>query len=311
MQPIVICLMGPTASGKTDLSLKLSRRFNCEIVSVDSAMVYLGMDIGTAKPSLNERQEISHHLIDLCDPASPYSAAHFQGDALEAITKILAKGKTPLLIGGTMLYYKALQCGLSPLPSANETLRQHLTVEAQQFGWSVMHEKLREVDPHSAERIKPSDAQRIQRALEVYQLTGVPLSLHLQQQAKVPPFHFINIGLIPNNRTLLHEKIAKRFKIMLGAGLLAEVEQLYQRKDLHSDLPAIRSVGYRQVWQYLAGEIDYQSIQTKAIAATRQLAKRQLTWMRSWPDLTHFECMNEKLFEQVSRHLEQYLGIHI
>lgn len=296
----IICLMGPTASGKTDLSLYLADKLSCEIISVDSAMVYKTLDIGTAKPSREEQDRVSHHLIDIHDPGLPYSAAHFQKDATRIIQEIQAKDKIPVLVGGTMLYYKALQEGLSPLPCAHPEIRARLDQEAAEQGWENMHARLACVDPMAAEHIKPSDPQRIARALEVYEVTGKPLSMLWQEGGKdKQPFHFINVALIPNNRSALHEKIQQRFNQMLQQGFIEEVTQLYQRGDLHSDLPAIRSVGYRQAWEYLEGKIDYEHMCERAVIATRQLAKRQMTWLRNWDCAEYFDIETSALFKNV------------
>jgi tRNA dimethylallyltransferase len=305
MQP-VICLMGPTASGKTALSLLLAKALDGEIVSVDSAMVYRSMDIGTAKPTLMERQSIVHHLIDISDPAQAYSAAQFQQDAIRTIEEITARGKMAILTGGTMLYYKVLQQGLAPLPSADETVRSKLSSEAALVGWPKMHGRLAQVDPESARRINPTDPQRIQRALEVYELTGQPLSqLWRDTQNGLPFFYFVNVALIPEDRTHLQQQIGQRFHKMLADGLVEEVVQLTTRSDIHCDLPAIRSVGYRQVWQYLVGGCSYDEMVERAIIATRQLAKRQLTWLRSWEPLTRFNCADSQLFSKLYKHIRE------
>lgn len=304
--PTVICLMGPTASGKTDLSLQLACEINAEIISVDSAMVYLGMDIGTAKPSIFQQQQISHYLIDICDPTQPYSAAKFQQDANQAIATILAKNKIPLLVGGTMLYFKALQRGLSPLPSANGEIRKILSAQADEIGWLQLHKKLATVDPESASRIKPTDSQRIQRALEVYMITGRSLS-KLWQTQNTSPYTFVNIALWPEDRSLLHNRIAYRFQSMLQAGFIDEVNELYQCEGLHADLPAIRSVGYRQVWQYLNGDCTIQEMERKAVAATRQLAKRQLTWLRHWNSVFYLNFSDFPEFSKLLAHIKNLL----
>ncbi len=282
----VLCLFGPTGSGKTALALSLAEQVPCEIISVDSAQVYRGMDIGTAKPDHIIRNRIPHHLIDICDVTTAYSAAQFQTDATTLINDIRAHDRIPLLVGGTMLYFRALLFGLSALPSANPSMRAELTQRAATIGWPAMHAWLADVDPDSAERIHPSDTQRIQRALEVYLTTGKTRSAYWQDDMTCqtpPPWPIQCISLQPNTRALLHQRIATRFQTMLADGLIDEVEQFYQRDDVHADLPAMRSVGYRQVWQYLAGEIDHARMVDAAIIATRQLAKRQLTWLRHWP----------------------------
>jgi tRNA dimethylallyltransferase len=304
MHATVLCLMGPTASGKTHLSLQLAKDLNAEIISVDSAMVYRGMDIGTAKPLAHQREQMTHHLIDTCDPSQSYSAAQFQRDAHLAIHAIQAKGKTPLLVGGTMLYFKALQEGLSPLPSANEIVRKNLNEEAKQVGWIEMHKRLASIDPESASRIKPTDTQRIQRALEVYELTGQTLTTlwHIKD-ARLPALSYLNMGLWPEDRIVLHDRINQRFQTMLQQGFLEEVKALYDRGDLHVDLPAIRCVGYRQVWQYLDGQVSYQEMQNKAVAATRQLAKRQLTWLRHWDSICYLKSPESQPYSELLQYI--------
>ena len=278
----VIFLVGPTASGKTDLALQISEELPCEIISVDSVMIYRGMDIGSAKPSKAVLQKCPHHLINILDPSESYSAANFRADALRLIREIHARKNIALLVGGTMLYFSVLQRGLSQLPSANLIIRKKINDMAAQKGWEFMHARLGEVDPKSATRIHPNDLRRIQRALEVYELTGVPISSwHANSEKPALPFHALKMALIPKERGLLHQRIEQRFNRMLDEGFLMEVQSLYQRNDLHSDLPSIRSVGYRQAWQHLKGSYDLETMRDKAIVATRQLAKRQLTWLRS------------------------------
>jgi len=295
--------MGPTASGKTGLALELARHFPCEIISVDSALVYRDMDIGTAKPSAEELCAVPHHLIDVIDPAESYSAARFREDALRLMGEITGRGKLPLLVGGTMLYYRALEQGLSDLPEADARLRQALEEQMETQGLEVLHQRLKEIDPESASRIKPTDPQRILRALEVYELTGSPLSEHYAKQEKDPlPYRVLRIALIPSDRGLLHQRIEQRFDQMLQQGFVDEVRRLYTRGDLDDSLPAIRAVGYRQVWQYLEGEWDYGTMRQKGIVATRQLAKRQLTWLRSTEGLEIYdsECLDrEELVDRV------------
>ncbi len=282
----VTCIMGPTGSGKTALAIELVKKHPYEIISVDSALVYRGMDIGTAKPTKEELKLAPHRLINICDPSQPYSAGQFYQDAQREIEDIFKKNKTPLLVGGTMLYFRAIQFGLADLPAADANTRKAIEKEAEQLGWPVLHERLKQIDPTAAEKINPNDAQRIQRALEVYDLTGKPIS-EFSGPANSPalPYEFENIALIPEDRQLLHQRIEKRFDQMLAQGFIEEVEKLYQREDIHPDLPAIRAVGYRQVWEYLDGKVDEATMREKAIIATRQLAKRQLTWLRSWPNL--------------------------
>jgi len=282
----VICLMGPTAAGKTDIAVELAQHIPCDIISVDSAMVYRGMDIGTAKPTAEILAIAPHQLIDIRDPSEPYSAADFCQDALPAIQLSLSKGRIPLLVGGTMLYFRALQQGLAALPSADMVLRQQIAEQALQMGWPALHAKLNELDPVSAERIHQNDAQRIQRALEVITLTNKPLThLYASQGQVAHDYDFINIGLAPVERARLHQRIAERFSKMLKQGLIEEVEVLKRRADLNPDLPALRSVGYRQVWDYLSQLINFEEMQERGIIATRQLAKRQLTWLRHWQDI--------------------------
>ena len=277
-----ILLMGPTASGKTQLAMDLVSALPCEIVSVDSAMVYRGMDIGTAKPDNKVRAVAPHRLIDILDPAQSYSAASFRDDALREMTDILANGKIPLLVGGTMLYYRALQQGLSRLPPADPKVRAQITAQARSVGWFALHKRLQMIDPVAARRIHPNDPQRVQRALEVYELTGIPLTTHYACGHHQPtPFRFIKFALMPAEREELRERIEHRFRQMLEQGLITEVMTLYKRKDLSPNLPSMRAVGYRQVWSYLEGQIDYATMVKTAIAATRQLAKRQLTWLRA------------------------------
>lgn len=294
----IVCLMGPTAVGKTDFAISLAKRYPFEIISVDSAMVYRGMDIGTAKPSLAIREKIPHHLIDICNPNEIYSAGKFCQDVLQLIKLILNKERIPLLVGGTMLYFRSLQHGLSELPTANQRIRQQINEEAKQFGWSALHQRLTIIDPIAAKRIHPHDTQRIQRALEIYQLTGKSLTtLQTEKTGILDNYRVLNIGLMPENREVLRKKIAIRFHQMLAEGLIEEVEKLYHQVDLHADLPAIRAVNYRQVWQYLSGHLLYDEMINQAIIACQQLAKRQLTWLRSWPELQIFPASNDKLLD--------------
>lgn len=306
--PSIVCLMGPTASGKTDLAVKLVEQLPLEIISVDSAMVYRGMDIGTAKPDAETLQRAPHRLIDFIDPAEAYSTARFCTDAMREIKDILHAGKTPFLVGGTMMYFRSLLQGLAELPSADEAVRAELAAEAAALGWQEMHHQLSSVDPQTAARVHPNDPQRIARALEVYRLTGVPLSQWIQQTTPALPYRSVLLGLVPSDRVRLHERIALRFEQMLTLGFVDEVRGLYARGDLDIDKPAIRAVGYRQVWQYLRGELDYQTMQDKGIAATRQLAKRQLTWMRSMPGLENIDFLNKDLAEEALKILAK---VHI
>ncbi len=305
VKPVAIFLMGPTASGKTDLAVELVRHLPCDIISVDSAMVYRGMDIGTAKPDAATLREAPHRLIDICDPSEVFSAARFREQALAEIDDILARGRTPLLVGGTMLYFRALEQGLSPLPSADAGVRTGLAAEATAQGWPAMHARLAAVDPQAATRIGPTDPQRILRALEVFELTGEPLSNWFEKpRDNVLPFQPVKLVLAPMDRTLLHERIARRFRQMLDDGLLDEVQRLRKRGDLHADLPSMRAVGYRQAWAHLAGELDGDELLERGIIATRQLAKRQFTWLRKEQDAAWFEPLEEELLGKVLKYLQ-------
>lgn len=301
---LIVCLMGPTASGKTQLAVDLVQRYPFEIISVDSAMVYKGMDIGTAKPSPDILRLAPHRLVNICDPHDAYSAAQFRIDALREIEDIQSKHKIPLLVGGTMMYFRTLQKGIAAMPSANASLRATLLKDAQLIGWPKLHERLREVDPGAAHRIHPHDSQRIQRALEVFMLTGKNLTAW--QNAQVDEGcdrKIINITIVPDDRAVLHQRIATRFVQMLENGFVEEVKQLMHRGDLTLNLPSMRSVGYRQVWEYLDGKYSYAEMCEKGIIATRQLAKRQLTWLRSWPDQVIFNSEASDLFLQVANFL--------
>ncbi|MGP9801977.1 tRNA (adenosine(37)-N6)-dimethylallyltransferase MiaA [Rheinheimera sp. NSM] len=282
----VIFLMGPTASGKTALATELYQRLPSELVSVDSALIYRGMDIGTAKPTAAELKLAPHHLLDIRDPAHSYSAADFRADALRLIAEIQHRGNIPILVGGTMLYFKALLEGISPLPEADPLVRQQLEQEAAEKGWPALHAELAAVDPVSALRIHPNDPQRINRALEVFRISGRTLTELTAQKGEPFGFPVHQFAIAPEDRAVLHQRIAQRFEQMLAAGFEQEVIKLKQRTDLHPDLPSMRCVGYRQMWQYLDGECSYAEMTLRGIAATRQLAKRQLTWLRSWHDLT-------------------------
>jgi len=294
-KPLAIALMGPTASGKTALAMALCQRMDCDIISVDSALVYRGMDIGSAKPSAGELAVAPHRLIDIRDPSEAYSAADFCADARREIADIVARGRTPLLVGGTMMYFKALLEGLSPMPSSDADTRLAVEREAAEFGWPHMHGQLQSFDPVSAERIHPNHSQRIARAIEVYRITGKPLSsFHSQPgQGLLEQFQWVQLAMAPRDRQVLHERIALRFDAMIQAGLLNEVQALKGRSDLHADLPAIRAVGYRQAWEHLSGEYSVSEMREKGIVATRQLAKRQLTWLRSWPALEWLYTQND------------------
>ncbi|SFW31124.1 tRNA (adenosine(37)-N6)-dimethylallyltransferase MiaA [Luteibacter sp. UNCMF366Tsu5.1] len=310
VRPLSIFLMGPTASGKTALACALADRFPVELISVDSALVYRGLDIGSAKPDAATLARYPHALIDIRDPAQPYSAADFREDALAAMETIRERGNVPLLVGGTGLYFRALQRGLSDLPEADPALRQTLAAEAASIGWAAMHARMAARDPVAGARIRPGDAQRIQRALEVMLLTGRPLT-ELQQTGTTQrfPWRVLKLALLPDDRSLLHERIARRFDEMLAAGFLDEVRQLKRRADLHADLPAIRAVGYRQAWEYLEGEGDATTFRNRAIYATRQLAKRQVTWLRSEYDARTFDPDRGDPTPEVARAVAQFVGM--
>ena len=298
--------MGPTAAGKTDLAVTLVEQLPMDIISVDSVMVYRGMDIGSAKPDSATLAQAPHRLIDIRDPAEAYSAAQFRKDALREMAEISGEGRIPLLVGGTMLYFRALLSGLSSLPSADAEIRTRLEAEAAVEGWASLHRRLADVDAAAAARIHPNDPQRIQRALEVYELTGVPLS-DLQQQQRLDqhlPYRTIKLAVAPAERSILHKRIAQRFEQMLREGLVEEVESLRQRGDLHLDLPALRAVGYRQVWEFLDGDIGYTEMVERGIIATRQLAKRQFTWLRSEPALTLLDSLDGRLRDKALKYLD-------
>ncbi|KTC64517.1 tRNA delta(2)-isopentenylpyrophosphate transferase (plasmid) [Legionella adelaidensis] len=294
----IVCLMGPTASGKTDLACELVRRFPFEIVSVDSALIYKEMNIGTAKPNSELLEKAPHHLIDFLNPDQSYSAANFCEDAIAVCKKILSSNKIPLLVGGTMMYFNALQQGLSNLPEANEEIRNALLKEAQQHGWEFLWNQLKQVDPMSANKIHPNDTQRIQRALEVYKITGQPLSHLLGKETKLP-YRYINILLIPEDRAWLHKRIALRLDEMLAQGFIKEVEDLHKKWQLNSHYPSMRTVGYRQAISYLEGEGDFAEFREKAIVATRQLAKRQITWLRHWNEGTVLHPENKNVLHEL------------
>lgn len=291
--PPAIFLMGATGTGKTDLAVALHQHLPIEIISVDSALIYKSMDIGTAKPDAKTLELAPHRLIDLLDPAEAYSAANFREDALREMAEITAAGRIPVLAGGTMLYYRALEKGLSVLPEADPVIREAIEAEAKASSWQALHEQLQQIDPIAAARIHPNDPQRLSRALEVFRITGKSMTaLQAEQQQDACPYNLLKIALVPEDRAWLHQRLEQRFDIMLDNGLLAEVEHLYNRGDLHINLPAIRCVGYRQVWEHLDGKIDYNTMRNRAIVATRQLAKRQLTWLRSENDLTTYYAEN-------------------
>ncbi len=303
--PAAIFLMGPTAAGKTALAMDLYDNLPCEIISVDSALIYRTMDIGTAKPTASELAKYPHHLIDIIDPAQSYSAAQFRIDVLKLMQDIVSRGKIPLLVGGTMMYYNALTKGLATLPEADQQVRQEITALAVQQGWSAVHAQLQKVDPQSATRLSANDSQRLQRALEVYRITGKSLTQHWAEQSQQKlPYQVLNLAVMPRERKTLHQRIEQRFKLMLQQGFIEEVEQLYQRGDLNLDMPAVRCVGYRQAWLYLSGEISREDMVEKGIIATRQLAKRQITWLRSWQDLHWLENESTDLTARVLKLLD-------
>jgi len=288
--------MGPTASGKTALAMQLYDELPCEIVSVDSAMIYKGMDIGTAKPDAETLRQYPHRLIDLCDPSEAYSAAEFRRDALNEISEIRNSGKIPLLTGGTMMYFNALKNGLAQLPEADPEVRQRLLDEANAMGWPYMHAKLAKVDPESAQRLNPNDSQRLQRALEIYEVSGRTMTdLWAEQEQQKPEFPIISMAVMPNDRAELHQRIEQRFDIMLEQGFVDEVRSLWDRGDLNLQMPSVRCVGYRQVWEYFSDTWDYETMRFKGIVATRQLAKRQVTWLRSWEKLAWMDTHDPKL----------------
>lgn len=299
-RPPAILLMGPTAAGKTDLAIELHERLGVELISVDSAMVYRGMDIGSAKPSAQELARAPHRLIDIRDPADPYSAAEFREDALREMREISAAGRVPLLVGGTMMYLKQLLHGVANLPSSDPTVRAELEAELAVRGMAALHQELGRVDPGSAARIHPSDPQRLLRALEVFRISGRTLSeLWVEQRPETFPWRTLSIGLAPGERRVLHERIATRFTAMLEGGLIEEVAALRSRGDLTPALPSMKSVGYRQVWEYLDGEVDRAGLEQRGIVATRQLAKRQLTWMRSWEALHWVDTLGDDPLAEV------------
>ncbi len=301
--------MGPTASGKTGVAVELVRRLPLEIISVDSALVYRGMDIGTAKPEPAVLENAPHRLIDIRDPAEAYSAAEFRADALAAMAEITAAGRIPLLVGGTFLYFRALEQGLSKMPAAVPEIRARLEAEARREGLEALHARLARVDPVSAERIHVTDPQRILRALEVYQQTGEPMSaLHARGRSAALPYRLLKLALLPQDRALLHARIAARFDSMLAAGLIEEVRCLFQRGDLSPELPALRAVGYRQVWTYLAGEISREELPERAIVATRQYARRQLTWLRGEANIEPCVAEAPGVAGRVAERIADWLG---
>lgn len=304
----LICLAGPTASGKSAAARAIAARWPVEIINVDSATIYRGMDIGTAKPSRAEQSETAHHLLDILDPLDAYSAASFRRDALSCVQEIRARGNIPLLAGGTMLYFKALRDGLNDLPGADPEIRLELEQRAVKVGWPAMHAELAQIDPETAARLSPNDSQRIQRALEIWRISGTPMSALLNAPAQQDtPIKTLTLSLEPTERSVLHQTIAVRFDAMLEAGLLQEVQALHDRGDLHTSLPSIRCVGYRQLWSLLDGEIDYAEARLQAIAATRQLAKRQLTWLRGLPERKTIEACTPDTVETVIQHVAALL----
>ena len=308
MKKMAILLMGPTASGKTDLAISISKRFPCDVISVDSALVYRGMDIGTAKPDAETLRRTPHRLIDIREPEESYSAGEFVRDACREMDEILAAGRIPLLVGGTMMYFRALTEGIAALPSADEAIRRAIDAEADERGWPSLHDDLAQVDPVAAERIEPNDRQRIQRALEVYRSSGTPLSVWQQESA--PPrddIRYLKIGLNIEPRSLLHERIARRLDIMVDGGFIEELRRLRERPQLIADCPAMRSVGYRQFWRYLDGECSLDEAKDRALFATRQLAKRQITWLRSETDVFLLDPLEAGVIDAISRSLAQSL----
>ncbi|WP_373819860.1 tRNA (adenosine(37)-N6)-dimethylallyltransferase MiaA [Glaesserella sp.] len=306
-KPLAIFLMGPTASGKTDLAIRLRQNLPVEVISVDSALIYKGMDIGTAKPSKAELELAPHRLIDILDPLESYSVANFREDALREMADISAQGKIPLLVGGTMLYYKGLLEGLSPLPSSDPTVRTEIETKAAQFGWSALHQDLLKIDPIAAERINPNDSQRINRALEVFYISGKTMTELTTQQGEPIPYDILQFAIAPQERAVLHQRIEQRFHKMIELGFEQEVRRLYERGDLTADLPSIRCVGYRQMWEYLDGKIGLDEAIFKGICATRQLAKRQITWLRGWSsELEWLDSLNPQgSYMKIIENLEQ------
>lgn len=302
-KPLAIFIMGPTASGKTTLAIELCQKLPVEIISVDSTLIYRGMDIGTAKPTPEEQQTAPHRLIDILDPSHSYSVADFRRDALLEIEKIVTSGRIPLLVGGTMLYFKALLEGLSPLPSANIKIRIEIEMQAKQFGWGAIHKRLQAVDPISAARIHPNDQQRLSRALEIFLVSGKSQTELTKTIDTELPYNILQFAILSQDRQILHQRIKMRFLQMLKAGFENEVNALYTRCDLHIDLPAIRSIGYRQMWLYLSGEISYDEMIYRGICATRQLAKRQITWLKRWRNIHKLDTNDIKKILNIILHV--------
>lgn len=307
--PPAIFILGPTASGKTALAMQLADRYPVELISVDSAQVFRDMNVGTAKPDVETLRRYPHHLIDLISPEESYSAAQFCKDALKVMAEVTARGKVPLLVGGTMLYYKALTEGLADLPQADPAMRAEIDAQAALQGWPALHAELAKIDPDSAARLKPNDAQRIQRALEVVRLSGEPMAaLYARQHRQALPYRRLTFALMPTERAWLHARIAQRFDEMLALGLVAETESLRKKYRLHGDLPSMRCVGYRQVWDMLEGKIPPQELRDRGIFATRQFAKRQITWLNALPNLTLFDCLKAALAETINHNVHRFLS---
>lgn len=309
---MAVAIMGPTASGKTAAALAIAREMPVEIISVDSALVYREMDIGTAKPTVDELASVPHHLIDILDPLESYSVMQFREDAIRLVAEIQARGRLPLLVGGTMMYFKGLVDGLDDLPTADLDIRARIDAEAARIGWPGMHAKLRALDPPTAERLAPNDAQRINRALEIIELSGKPMSELLARREKTAlPFELVSFALEPSDRAVLHQRIAQRFDQMLGErddqGIVLEVARLRARGDLHLGLPSMRCVGYRQSWEYLDGLYDRAQLRENGIVATRQLAKRQLTWLRAMPERIVVDCLAQDAAQQVLDALDKHI----
>jgi tRNA dimethylallyltransferase len=310
-KPMAITVMGPTASGKTGLAIELRKHLPVELINVDSAQVYRYLNIGSAKPDAETLAQAPHRLLDIRDPCEIYSAAEFLADARREMAEISASGRIPLLVGGSMMYFKVLLEGLSQLPEADQSIRDDLEQRAAKEGWPSLYAELQLVDPQTASRLHPNHSQRIQRALEVYQLTGEPMSA-LQGEpvgGLAQQYDFRQIALIPQNRSLLHQRIEQRFEAMMALGFAEEVQGLYERGDLHSNLPAVRSVGYRQLWDYCAGDCSLQDAVEKAVIATRQLAKRQLTWLRNWPQAIEIKADNQDGFLSTEKICNQSLKV--